>query len=80
MKSAILSLLIFLAIFINGCSPAGPGGFQGGIHFRSDNEVGLGMGRKVAAAIIKKERTDGADDELPLAKVKKADSKLTNKH
>jgi membrane-associated phospholipid phosphatase len=45
--------------------------FQGGIHFRTDNEVGLEMGRKVAAAIIKKARTDGADDELPFAKRKK---------
>ncbi len=37
--------------------------FQGGIHFRTDNEVGLEMGKKVAAAIIKKVSADGA--ELP---------------
>jgi len=46
--------------------------FQGGIHFRSDNEVGLEMGRKVAAAIIKKVRTDGADDAFMLTQRKKA--------
>ncbi len=46
--------------------------FQGGIHFRSDNEVGLEMGRKVAAAIIKKAKTDGADDAFMLANQKKA--------
>jgi membrane-associated phospholipid phosphatase len=28
--------------------------FQGGIHFRTDNEVGLEMGKKVGAAIIQK--------------------------
>lgn len=49
--------------------------FQGGIHFRSDNEVGLDMGRKVAAMIIQKVKDDGADDALPMAKQKKADSK-----
>lgn len=35
--------------------------FQGGIHFRTDNEVGLELGRKVAAEIIRKVRADGAD-------------------
>ena len=35
--------------------------FQGGIHFRTDNEVGLDLGRKVAAAIIQKLKVDGAD-------------------
>ena len=44
--------------------------FQGGIHFRSDNEVGLDMGRKVGAAIIKKISSDGVDERLPLAKRK----------
>jgi hypothetical protein len=44
--------------------------FQAGIHFRTDNEVGLELGRKVAAAIIKKVRTDGAGNELMLAQQK----------
>ncbi len=36
--------------------------FHAGIHFRTDNEVGLQLGRKVAEAIIKKVKTDGADE------------------
>ena len=35
--------------------------FQGGIHFRTDNEVALDLGRKVGAEIIKKLKVDGAD-------------------
>lgn len=35
--------------------------FQGGIHFRSDNEVALDMGKKVAAKIIDRIKEDGAD-------------------
>lgn len=35
--------------------------FQGGIHFRTDNEVALELGKKVAAAIIEKIKSDGAD-------------------
>ncbi|AEE47972.1 phosphoesterase PA-phosphatase related protein [Haliscomenobacter hydrossis DSM 1100] len=38
--------------------------FQGGIHFRTDNEVGLELGRKVGAMIIQKVRADGADNLL----------------
>jgi membrane-associated phospholipid phosphatase len=36
--------------------------FQAGIHFRTDNEVGLDLGRKVARAVIQKVKTDGADE------------------
>jgi hypothetical protein len=35
---------------------------QGGIHFRTDNEVGLELGGKVATIIIQKAASDGADD------------------
>lgn len=35
--------------------------FQGGIHFRTDNEVGVELGRKVGNAIVQKLKTDGAD-------------------
>lgn len=41
--------------------------FQAGIHFRTDNEVGLDMGRKIASVIIQKVKTDGADNELTFA-------------
>jgi membrane-associated phospholipid phosphatase len=36
--------------------------FQGGIHFRTDNEVGLQMGRKVGAAIVEKAKSQGIDN------------------
>ena len=42
--------------------------FQAGIHFRSDNEVALELGRKVAAAIIQRAKQDGMEDASPLAK------------
>jgi membrane-associated phospholipid phosphatase len=45
--------------------------FQGGIHFRTDNEVGLELGKKIGGEVVKKVRNDGADDELPSAKRKK---------
>jgi hypothetical protein len=41
--------------------------FQAGIHFRSDNEVGLELGRKIASVIIQKVKADGADSELTFA-------------
>lgn len=40
--------------------------FQGGIHFRTDNEIALEMGKKVAAAIIQKVKSDGADGDAIL--------------
>lgn len=44
--------------------------FQGGIHFRTDNEVGLEMGKKVAAVIVQKARKDSADGDIKLVKPK----------
>lgn len=35
--------------------------FQTGIHFRTDNEVGLDLGRKVSGMIVQKIKNDGAD-------------------
>lgn len=35
--------------------------FHGGIHFRTDNDAGLELGRKVANAIIQRLQADGAD-------------------
>ena len=43
--------------------------FQGGIHFRTDNEVALVLGSKVAAVIIQKAQSDGADDALMSDKI-----------
>ena len=44
--------------------------FQAGIHFRTDNEVGLDLGRKVANAIIQKVKGDGAGNDLVLGRQK----------
>jgi membrane-associated phospholipid phosphatase len=44
--------------------------FQGGIHFRTDNEVGLELGRKVANAMIQKLKGDGVDHVVPLLQLK----------
>ncbi|MDB5119029.1 MAG: PA-phosphatase [Sphingobacteriales bacterium] len=35
--------------------------FEGGIHFRTDNEVGLTMGKLIGQEIIKKAKADGAN-------------------
>lgn len=42
--------------------------FQGGIHFRSDNEAGLALGRKVGTAVIRKVSNDGADETARLSR------------
>jgi membrane-associated phospholipid phosphatase len=36
--------------------------FQGGIHFRTDNEVGIQLGKKVGAYIVQRIKNDGADN------------------
>lgn len=38
--------------------------FQGGIHFRTDNDVALDLGKKVADKVIDKIKDDGADDGM----------------
>jgi len=45
--------------------------FQAGIHFRSDNEVALEMGKKVASKVLAKVKNDGVDDELKATSQKK---------
>ena len=57
--------------FQNKASEGAESRFQAGIHFRTDNEVALELGKKVAALIIQKVTTDGADDQLTLLKQKK---------
>lgn len=46
--------------------------FQGGIHFRTDNEVALDLGQKVGAAIVSRVKNDGADAAWDLPVRKKA--------
>jgi membrane-associated phospholipid phosphatase len=50
------------AYFRKKAKDAAESRFQGGIHFRTDNEVGLELGGKVAGAVIQRAATDGADD------------------
>ena len=59
------------AYFRQKAKDAAESRFQGGIHFRTDNEVGLELGSKIADVVVQKVRTDGADDEFTLAKQKK---------
>lgn len=47
--------------FANRAKDAAESRFQGGIHFRSDNEVGLETGKKVARKIIQRAMNDGSD-------------------
>jgi membrane-associated phospholipid phosphatase len=35
--------------------------FEGGVHFRTDNEVGLKMGKELAEMVLSRARVDGAD-------------------
>jgi membrane-associated phospholipid phosphatase len=39
--------------------------FQAGIHFRTDNDVALELGKKVATLVVKKVKSDGADNTPP---------------
>jgi len=48
-------------IFRQKAKDAAESRFQAGIHFRTDNEVALELGRKVANKIIEKVKADGAD-------------------
>ena len=50
------------AFFMKRAKDGAESRFQGGIHFRTDNEVGLEMGRKVGAFIINRIRRDGIDN------------------
>jgi membrane-associated phospholipid phosphatase len=45
--------------------------FQAGIHFRTDNDAGLVLGQKVAAKVIERLVSDGADREVKFAAAKK---------
>jgi len=52
--------------------------FQAGIHFRTDNEVALELGRNVAVAIIEKVKTDGVNNGPVVSKqVKSNNNKKT---
>jgi membrane-associated phospholipid phosphatase len=56
--------------FLKNAKDGAESRFQGGIHFRSDNEVGLELGRKIAGAVVQRISTDGADGTNAVAKKK----------
>jgi membrane-associated phospholipid phosphatase len=50
------------ALFMKKAKDGAESRFQGGIHFRSDNDAGLELGRKIGSLIVQKAKTDGAPD------------------
>lgn len=42
--------------------------FEGGVHFRTDNEIGLKMGQRVAELVLERARADGADVKRSLVR------------
>jgi membrane-associated phospholipid phosphatase len=52
------------ALFMKIAKDGAESRFHAGIHFRSDNEAGLELGRKVAAKVVEKLQGDGADEAL----------------
>lgn len=54
--------------FLDKAKEAAESRFEGGVHFRTDNVVGLDMGHKVGEEVIKRARQDGADARPELVK------------
>jgi membrane-associated phospholipid phosphatase len=52
--------------------------FHAGIHFRTDNDAGLVMGKQVSSKVIEHLRADGADNQSSLADSKKNYTKVRN--
>jgi hypothetical protein len=50
--------------------------FQAGIHFRTDNEAGLDLGRKVAIQVIQKVKNDGADNRIEIGTAQNKATKI----
>ena len=49
--------------------------FQAGIHFRTDNDIALELGKKVGTKVIQQIKNDGADNEVVPSKDKKSVAK-----
>jgi membrane-associated phospholipid phosphatase len=58
-------------LFQKKAKEAGESRFQAGIHFRTDNDVALELGKKVGAKVIDRIKNDGADNETLSSKDKK---------
>ncbi len=54
--------------FLRKAKEAAESRFEGGVHFRTDNVVGLDMGQKVGGEVIKRARQDGADAKPEMAR------------
>ena len=63
------------AFFQKKAKEAAESRFQAGIHFRTDNEVGLQLGRQIGAMVVQKAKTDGADAETIQNNQKLTDTK-----
>ena len=63
------------AVFMQKAKDGAESRFQAGIHFRTDNEVGLELGRKIAGVIIQKLKADGMNDGITLTKPGLAEKK-----
>ncbi len=50
------------ALFLKYAKDGAESRFHAGIHFRSDNDAGLELGKKVAEKVIERLKTDGAGD------------------
>jgi membrane-associated phospholipid phosphatase len=53
--------------------------FHAGIHFRTDNDAGLEIGKKVAAEVIERLKSDGADGDVKSATLKKIEGQSGSK-
>ena len=62
-------------LFLQKAKEAAESRFQAGIHFRTDNEVALELGKKVGIKVIDKVKNDGADDTLITVNQKKTVAK-----
>jgi hypothetical protein len=67
------------AFFQKKAKDAAESRFQAGIHFRTDNEVGLELGKKVGAAVIAKAKLDGSDGAPPAETAKKNEQAVSQK-
>jgi hypothetical protein len=66
------------ALFMKVAKDGAESRFHAGIHFRTDNDAGLDLGKKIAAKVIESVRADGADKQAGFADVKKGDIKTSN--
>jgi hypothetical protein len=67
------------AFFQKKAKDAAESRFQAGIHFRSDNEAGLELGRNVGAVVVARAKNDGTEIALPPATGKKNEQAISQK-